>query len=112
MVENVKDFGDEMVVKIPDAKMKITKMYPIFGAFAEVIRKYSKLRPKRAQTNRFLLNYQHGKCSINVVGKNRICQMPKEIASFLNLPNPKEYTAHSFRRGNEDEYESKSNLVN
>ena len=32
------------------------------------------------------------------VGKDKIGAIPKEIAKFLNLPKPEEYTGHCFRR--------------
>lgn len=97
-VDNVKDYGEEIIVKIPDTKTIVSKMYLIGGAFAEVIRKYSKLRPTNAETNRYLLNYQNGKCTVQVVGKHKIARMPKDIATYLNLKDPKDYTGHSFRR--------------
>lgn len=32
------------------------------------------------------------------MGRNKIAEIPKSIAEFLNLPNPKSYTGHCFRR--------------
>lgn len=46
----------------------------------------------------FFLNYKNGKCTKQVTGKNKIGNMPKEIANYLNLPDPQAYTGHSFRR--------------
>lgn len=97
-VDNVKDLGREIIVKIADAKTKIEKIYPIGGTYAEIIRKYLRLRPEMEISYRFLLCYRNGKCSGQPIGINKIARMPKEIANFLQLFDSKQYTAHSFRR--------------
>jgi len=61
------------------------------------VKKYINLRPKGA-VDRFFLNYQKGKCTVQPIGINKIGQYPKEIAQFLQLPNASLYTSHSFRR--------------
>lgn len=48
--------------------------------------------------NVLFLNCQNGKCTTQVVGKNKFGKMPEQIAQYLGLPNRKEYTGHSFRR--------------
>lgn len=62
------------------------------------VHKYWNLRPKNVVTNRFFLNYKRGKCSCQVIGKNKFLNAPKVIATFLQLENPQKYTGHSFRR--------------
>lgn len=66
--------------------------------FVKVVEKYQKLRPENLQTNRFFINYQRGRCLKQVIGKNKIANMPQQIATFLNLPNPELYSGHCFRR--------------
>jgi len=56
------------------------------------------LRPANVKSDRFFLNYKNGKCAKQVIGKNKIENMPKEIAKYLNLPDPQAYTGHSIRR--------------
>lgn len=58
------------------------------------------LRPANMDqiNSRFFINYQNGKCSRQVVGINKISKFPNEIAQFLTLPNPQDYTGHCFRR--------------
>lgn len=46
----------------------------------------------------FFLNYQNGKCTKQPVGINKFGTMAKDIAKFLQLPNPELYTGHCFRR--------------
>lgn len=56
------------------------------------------LRPHNIQEKRFFLNYKQGKCTKQVVGINKIGGMAKDIAAFLKLPNPEQFTGHCFRR--------------
>lgn len=96
--QNVTDHGNELRVRIPTTKMKEPKMYIIDGEFAKIIREYVQLRPSNAKTNRFFLQYRNGKCINQVMGKHSIAKVPKEIAKFLQLPEPHTYTGHSYRR--------------
>lgn len=98
-IENVQRFGNVILVKIPDAnKMHVPKTFTIEGEFADVVRRYIDLRPLKTSTNRFFVNYQKGKCTVQPIGTNKIAKIPKEIATFLKLAEPERYTAHSFRR--------------
>ena len=56
------------------------------------------LRPQHTQTSRFFLNFKNGRCTQQVIGKNKICLTPQKIARYLNLEDPESYTGHSFRR--------------
>lgn len=49
-------------------------------------------------SGRFFVNYQKGHCTRQFIGKNKIAQIPQEIAAFLKLPCPESYTGHCFRR--------------
>lgn len=35
---------------------------------------------------------------LQVMGKNLIAKIPQRVAEYLELPNPKTYTGHAFRR--------------
>lgn len=96
-VGNVKDDGNEISIHIPETKTKVIKEYIIAAEMAKIIRKYTKLRPVNAKTDRLFVQYRHGKCVNQVIGKHTIAKVPKEIATFLKLPDPKLYTGHSFR---------------
>ena len=95
---NVKDTGEEIIVKISTTKTKVPKAYVIGGEFTTIIREYIALRPPSVTTDRFFLRYQNGKCINQVIGKNLIARFPKDIAKFLGLENPESYTGHSYRR--------------
>ena len=56
------------------------------------------MRPTDFESDRFFIVYKKGKCSRNVIGKNKISDVPKSIASYLNLDDVELYTGHSFRR--------------
>ena len=64
----------------------------------EIVKKYQVLRPKNTTVDHMFLNYQKGKCTTVPMGRKKIGGMPKEIATWLELPNPEKYTGHAFHR--------------
>lgn len=98
MMNDVNDDGSAIVVRIPDSKTKITKVYSITGTMAKIVRKYKKLRPPRIASERFFIQYRGGKCLMQVIGKHTISEMPRKIATFLELPDSAGYTGHSIRK--------------
>lgn len=100
ITDYVQDNGKEIIVRIPRDKTKTKegKLFQIDGYFAEIVRDYFKLRPPNAPTKRFFLQYRNGRCTVQVMGKNSIAKIPKEVAKFLGLPNHAAYTGHGFRR--------------
>lgn len=96
-----KDFEENpnsVIGKIRDGKFESSRTFVIEPPFLEIYKKYAKLRPANTTRSNFLVKYQAGKCHNQVVGKEKIGKMPKEIAEFLKLQNPEKYTGHSFRR--------------
>lgn len=55
-------------------------------------------KPEDIDRPRFFINFQKAKCTRQVIGKNKIGEVPKTIALYLNLPNIESYTGHCFRR--------------
>lgn len=98
LVDQVTVTNNEIIVRIPDTKTRVPKVFPINGAFADIVRRYIALRPAVQMTNRFFILYRGGKCANQPIGKNTISQMPRKIAEFLGLPNSVLFTGHSFRR--------------
>lgn len=45
----------------------------------------------------FFLTYQKGKSTIQKIEMNKFGQMGRQVAMYLNLPNPGMYTGHTFR---------------
>lgn len=97
--ENVEDTKKEIIVRIPVTKRKEAKFFVICDKeFVNIVREYSKLRPASVATQRFFLQYRNGKCTKQVMGRNTIAKVPKEIAKFLELPDHYTFTGHGLRR--------------
>lgn len=97
-VDDIERQGDIILVKLRGTKTKVDRSFVVKKEFVNIVEKYQKLRPDGIQTNRFFINYQKGKCLRQVIGKNKMSNIPKEIATYLNLPNPNLYTGHCLRR--------------
>ncbi|XP_043481274.1 uncharacterized protein LOC122510576 [Leptopilina heterotoma] len=97
-VEHVKKQGEIYHVIVPVTKNMMPRSLTITGEFCKYVENYSKLRPKLATEDRFFLNFQNGKCTVQAIGKNKFASTLQKIVEFLQLPDPKEYTGHSFRR--------------
>ena len=83
---------DMIVVEIENSKTKVPWSFVIPKEFCSYVQKYIDLREPKMLTARFFINYQRGKCSNQVIGKNKFSKMPCEIAEFLGLPEPARYT--------------------
>lgn len=85
-VKMVNDYGTEMIVRIPDRRTNMSKVYAISGEFADIVRKYFQKRSATPiRSDRFF--HQHLQT-----------KMGRKIAEFLELDNPESYTGHSFRK--------------
>lgn len=99
-IDHVKDCGTEIIVTAPRNRKTVPEMFLISGKFAKIIQKYMQRRPAKVTTDRFFLQYSQGECENQVIGRNRLGIVPKEIAKFLKLDNYKAYTGHSFQAAN------------
>ncbi|XP_066585872.1 tyrosine recombinase XerC-like [Prorops nasuta] len=97
-VDNIEEHVKMFLVKIPITKNNKPRKFVIEGKFYSIVKKYTALRPQQSEIKRFFLNYQHGKCKAQPIGKNKFSSMPKQIANFLKLKDPELYTGHTFRR--------------
>ena len=97
-VQHVKEEGSVIIVDSPFTKNNTARQFTIDAVFSKIVKKYQELRPKNYSGDRFFLNYQKLKCTKQPIGKNKIAGVPKEIATWLNLPNPSLYTGHALRR--------------
>ncbi|XP_024876295.1 uncharacterized protein LOC112457459 [Temnothorax curvispinosus] len=97
-INDIEDKETILLVKIPTTKNYKPRTFIITDEFYTISKKYINLRPKNAQTSRFFLNYQNGKCTNQPVGINKFGKIPTIIASYLQLANPQSYTGHTFRR--------------
>lgn len=97
-INDIKDHNDLYLVTVRGTGTNLTRSFTIDGDFYKTVQKYLDMRPNNVHTDRAFLNYQNGKCTTQVIGKNKFGRMPKEIAKFLNLPDSDSYTGHSFRK--------------
>ncbi|KAJ3655680.1 hypothetical protein Zmor_014801 [Zophobas morio] len=98
--EHVQDTGESLIITIPDSKTKTQRSFVVPKTFYPTCKKYMNLRPSGDDTKSlpFFLNYINQKCTKQCVGINKIGSVPKNIAEYLGLPDPKQYTGHCFRR--------------
>lgn len=96
--KDVEEHGKLFLIKIAGNKFKKSRSFTITPEYSDKVRIYRDMRPKKTVTDRFFVNFQKGKCTVQVIGKNKFASMPKQIAAYLNLKNPELYTGHAFRR--------------
>uniref|UniRef100_A0A6P7GK87 Uncharacterized protein LOC114343692 n=1 Tax=Diabrotica virgifera virgifera TaxID=50390 RepID=A0A6P7GK87_DIAVI len=102
-LDNIEDKGSHLLVTLPThIKNKPRKFIVINDTFGMdvlgIYYKYLSLRPANLTHNRLFLNYKKEKCTVQPVGVNTLSKIPREIATYLNLPDSDIYTGHSFRR--------------
>ncbi|KAJ8971621.1 hypothetical protein NQ317_016338 [Molorchus minor] len=99
-VDDIEDVGSSLIVKIPNTKTKIPRIFVVtdVGNMLELFRKYLSLRPPHVKHKRLFLYYKAGKCSSQPVGKNTMGKIPSVVASYLKLPDVACYTGHCLRR--------------
>ncbi|CAH0549473.1 unnamed protein product [Brassicogethes aeneus] len=98
LCDYVKPKGDIYLVEIPKTKNCVRRSFTITNEMVDIVGKYAALRPINVKTNRFFLNYQKGKCTVQPIGINKFRKTPQTIAKYLQLDNPELYTGHSFRK--------------
>ncbi|KAL1516604.1 hypothetical protein ABEB36_000498 [Hypothenemus hampei] len=97
-INDIQELDGVLVVEMPETKTNIPRSFTIDEPFVTYVKMYLALRPPNVPTDRFFLNYQKGRCTVQVVGINKFGGMPKEVATFLGLKEPHLYTGHAFRR--------------
>lgn len=98
MLDDVQIKDDIYLVGITKTKNSLPRSFTITSEMSKIVQKYIALRPNNIQTNRFFINYQHRKCTIQAIGINKFRKNPQRIAEYLKLESPESYTGHSFRR--------------
>ncbi|XP_063370767.1 uncharacterized protein LOC134659091 [Cydia amplana] len=96
--DDIQNHGEVFVINIPHTKDRSRASFVIQGKYYQIVKKYQSLRATKAPTNRFFQQFRNGKCSTQVIGKNKFGSMSREIAEYLNLPDANAYTGHSFRK--------------
>lgn len=93
-MSDIARYDDMYYVTIPAQNTKTNRenSFAIRGSMLDIVRKYENLRPANVTSDRFFLNYQKGKCTVQVIGKSKFYKMPGRIAAYLNLPDAHRYT--------------------
>lgn len=97
-IDDITESNNTLLISVPKTKNGDQKSFVVMGELRDIIGKYQALRPANLTTKKFLINYQNGKCTQQVIGINKIGMMPKRIATLLGKPNADLYSGHSFRR--------------
>lgn len=97
-IDDIQDLGTALLIKIPYNKTNKPRSFTVTGEYLKYYRNYLALRPTNMSDGRFFVSYRNGKCHKQVVGIHKFGSIPQEIASYLKLPNAKEFTGHCFRR--------------
>lgn len=98
-IDDIEDLGSLLFIKLPDVKTKKSRSFTVVGEnFLEIYRMYISLRPEGIADSRLFIKYQNGKCHRSVMGIHKIGSIAKDVAKYLNLPHPEEYTGHCLRR--------------
>lgn len=95
-ITHLQDLGSAFLVNVPNTKTKICRKFTVTDNFYKICQTY--LRLSHVTSDTFFLNFQNGKCTTQRIGINKFTKMGKDIAAFLKLPNPEQYSGHSFRR--------------
>ncbi|KAJ8965794.1 hypothetical protein NQ317_003597 [Molorchus minor] len=95
-VDDIEDVGSSLIVKIPNTKTKIPRIFVVtdVGNMLELFRKYLSLRPPHVKHKRLFCTTKQE----NPVGKNTMGKIPSIVASYLKLPDVACYTGHCLRR--------------
>ena len=97
-IRDVENTGTQFIVTVRDTKNYYPRNFIIGTELYDKVNDYIKLRPNNLNTDRFFLQYKNGLCVRQVIGKNKISEVPKMIAMFLKLEDPESYTGHCLRR--------------
>ena len=92
------------IAQLPNTKTKISREFfvtvgKIQGPdIVEIPRKYLALRPQHTNHGRLFVEYRKGFCTVQPIHINTVGSMLKDITTFFNLSDPKEYTGLYFVR--------------
>lgn len=96
-LSDIEDVGSQMIVSVPNAKTRRPRQFTLKDSFFNICKKYMSNRTDSTNI-RLFHQYKNMKFTNKRIGLSTFSRMGKDIACFLNLPNPEKYTGHSFRR--------------
>lgn len=81
-VNDVKTDTLLQAINLPDTKNKRERTFVVKGDYLKIVKNYQALRPQNVSTNKFFLNYQNGKCTKQVIGRNQFAVFPNRPQLF------------------------------
>ncbi|CAD6203296.1 GSCOCG00009745001-RA-CDS, partial [Cotesia congregata] len=87
-IQDIEDTGSQMIVTINDNKNCYPRNFVIGKEYYGHVKKYISLRPNDFDSRR----------KRQIIGKNKISEVPRKVAEYLELEHPEAYTGHCFRR--------------
>lgn len=96
--DHIKDVDRTLIVNVVVTKTNTQRIFTVTGKYYDICKNYINLRPKVCATSSFFVNYYNGKCTSQNIGINKLGNLGKQIAIYLNLSDANLYTGHCFRR--------------
>lgn len=87
-MDKIEDKGNYFKIYLDKTKTGVKRTFAVADDFYPIIKQYIAARPSDCNLNNFFLNFHSGACTKQNIGINKIGAMPKEIATFLKLPEP------------------------
>ena len=84
-VDDVEDLGDWLLISVRENINDFPGQFMIGNLFYSKVKAYMDLKPPDQFSDRFLINYQKGKCTRQPIGRYKIDEVASEIASLLGF---------------------------
>ena len=102
-VDDVEDNGRFLVVFLRDGENHKSRSFTITDEGCPFqpccfYRIYINLRPTKMESRRLFVSYRNSRCYVQHVGQHTISGVTRQIAEYLKLEKPEEYTRHGLRR--------------
>lgn len=86
--DDVHDNDSLFKIDITHTKTDKPRSFVISEEFHRIIKQYIDLKPKETSLKKLFIKFQNGKCYRQPVGIHKFENIPKEIATYLDLANP------------------------
>ena len=91
-MNQIDDHRTMLVIRVYITKTKIPWSFTVAGDLYKICKQYLEIRKKVRKTDRLFLYITNEKCENKPISMNKISAMPKQIATFLEFPEPESYT--------------------
>lgn len=104
---DVKHLEGAFLISIPKSRANTTGSFVVTTPkdsanpvnYYAYLERYHRLRlALEPTTDPYIMQVRNGKCTRQRVGTHSIARIPKMVATYLGLENPKSFTGHSFKR--------------